>query len=85
MSRAEQAISQLLDDRGAGKTVCPSEAARLICPPRGDWRHCMSEVHEAVDSMVVAGQISLSWQGQPVERRRGPYRIARRRPSDGKT
>ncbi|MEM7666404.1 MAG: DUF3253 domain-containing protein [Pseudomonadota bacterium] len=77
-SAAETAIEQLLDERGVGKTICPSEAAKRLVLPHEDWRLKMDEIHSAVDAMVDAGSITLSWKGQPVRQRRGPYRIARR-------
>jgi hypothetical protein len=61
-----------------GATICPSEAARRLAGPDGDWRSEMDAVHAAVDSLVAAGDISLSWKGLPMQKRRGPYRIARR-------
>ena len=78
MSRAAAAILALLDARGGSKTICPSEAARQIAGPEGDWRAEMAAVHAAVDALAAQGAISLSWQGRPKSERRGPYRIARR-------
>ena len=75
---AEQAIRSLLTRRGPGKTICPSEAARLMAGPHGDWRMEMDAIHAAADALLRAGEIRLSWKGQEMEQRRGPYRIARR-------
>jgi len=72
------AILALLDQRGSGKTICPSEAARRLAGPEGDWRARMREVHESVDSLLEEGAITLSWKGKPLDQRRGAYRIARR-------
>lgn len=80
-SAAEIAISKLLDQRGAGKTVCPSEAAKHLARGGENWREYMAQVHKAVDTMVEAGSITLTWKGEMVDRRRGPYRIARRQPT----
>ncbi|MFW5634767.1 MAG: DUF3253 domain-containing protein, partial [Erythrobacter sp.] len=33
---AEQAILALLEERGPGRTICPSEAARRLAGPQGD-------------------------------------------------
>ncbi len=71
-------ILHLLDERGAEKSVCPSEAARLSAGPNGDWRVRMEEVHEAVDDLLRSGDITLSWKGEKLDQRRGAYRIARR-------
>lgn len=73
---ARQAIETLLDRRSAGATICPSEAARLLAA-KGDWRGMMDEVHIAVDAMVEDKHIELSWKGEPLSARLGPYRIAR--------
>ncbi len=80
-SDAASAIIKLLDQRGAGKTICPSEAARSLAHGSGNWREHMDGVHKAVDTMVEAGSITLSWKGKATSRRRGPYRIARRQPT----
>lgn len=74
----EQAIRNLLEQRGEGKTICPSEAARLLAGPIGDWRVEMEEIHKATDALLERGEIRLSWKGQGMKKRRGPYRIARR-------
>ena len=78
MSAVEQAIRALLDERGPGKTICPSEAAKRLAGPGGDWREKMGGVHSAVDAMLAAGTITLTWKGQRKDQRRGAYRIARR-------
>ena len=67
----------LLERRPAGATLCPSEVARAIAAGKADWRAAMPAVHEAVDSMVADGLIRLSWKGEPVMVRAGPYRIGR--------
>lgn len=75
---AAEAILALLAQRAEGATICPSEAARLIAGPDGDWRSEMAAVHAATDRLLEAGTIALSWKGEPKQKRRGPYRIARR-------
>lgn len=72
---APQLIRELLAGRGAGKTVCPSEVARSLAGPGGDWRERMTEVHEAVDTLATQGLVALSWRGTALARREGPYRI----------
>ncbi len=81
-SAAKTAILGLLARRGEGKSICPSEAAKEIAQPTEDWRAHMSDIHQAVDAMVEAGSITLSWKGKPVDQRRGPYRITRRQPTE---
>ncbi|QDH35808.1 DUF3253 domain-containing protein [Porphyrobacter sp. YT40] len=74
----EDAILTLLAERAAGATICPSEAARLLAGSQGDWRAEMEAVHAATDALAAKGAIALSWKGAPMQKRRGPYRIARR-------
>lgn len=65
----------MLASRAPNATVCPSEVARAIA---SDWRGAMPEVHAAIDELVEAGQVRLSWKGKPLAKRLGPYRIGRR-------
>ena len=67
----------LLAKRGTGKTICPSEAARLLAGNGGDWRGRMDGVHAAARSLADAGEVQLSWKGQSRLTAQGPYRIAR--------
>ena len=70
-------IMRLLDRRGRGKTICPSEVARDIAAATDDeWRPHMEAVHAAVDALAAQGSIALSWKGKPLAERRGAYRIA---------
>ena len=64
----------LLARRAPDATICPSEVARAIAP---DWRAAMPAVHAAVDALVRDGLVRLSWKGQALTTRSGPYRIAR--------
>lgn len=68
----------LLAARAEGATICPSEVARALAATGGDWRAEMARVHDAVDHLLAEGLVRLSWQGRPLARRAGPYRIARR-------
>lgn len=73
----------LLARRAAEGSVCPSEVARALAGADGnapryrDWRDAMPAVHAAVDQLVTDGSIRLSWKGQPLSARGGPYRIRR--------
>ncbi|HEX8124921.1 MAG TPA: DUF3253 domain-containing protein [Allosphingosinicella sp.] len=69
----------LLDGRAAGATICPSEVARAVAAATGtaDWRSGMAAVHVAVDSLVAQGLVRLSWKGEAMPARDGPYRIGR--------
>ena len=42
-----------------------------------DWQGLMAIIHETVDEMMGAGAIAISWKGQSLAAREGPYRILR--------
>ncbi|HEX8307446.1 MAG TPA: DUF3253 domain-containing protein [Allosphingosinicella sp.] len=69
----------LLARRAEGSTVCPSEVARAVAAAAGlpGWRTEMPAVHAAIDSMVSDGLVRLSWKGEAMPVRDGPYRIGR--------
>jgi hypothetical protein len=69
----------LLAARASAATLCPSEVARALASPAGDWRSIMPSVHAAIDALVGDGLIQLSWKGERLAARAGPYRIARSR------
>ena len=71
-------VLSLLARRAADATVCPSEVARALAgESTGDeWRHGMPVVHAAVDRLLRNGAVRLSWKGEHLETRSGPYRIA---------
>ena len=71
---APEASLALLAERATAATICPSEAARRLAAPDGDWRAQMDAVHAANDALAAREMITLSWR----EKRRGPFRIARR-------
>lgn len=69
----------LLATRAAGATVCPSEVARALAKADGsEWREAMPSVHAAIDGLMADGAIHLSWKGNALPRRAGPYRIGKR-------
>jgi hypothetical protein len=70
-------VRALLAARGADSTVCPSEVARAVAAGSADWRGGMPAVHAEVDAMVAEGLVRLSWKGEPMPVRSGPYRIGR--------
>lgn len=77
---AERTITALPSERDLDKTICPSEAARALALDEDCWRDEMDTVHRAVDMLLEAGVIRLTWKGKPMSERRGPYRIALRSP-----
>jgi len=81
--QARDMILALLAARAQGATVCPSEVARATVAASGtsteadDWRNAMPLVHAAVDRLLAEGFVRLSWKGESLATRAGPYRIGR--------
>jgi hypothetical protein len=73
---AEAAILALLAQRDAGKTICPSEAARALA---GDaaFRPLMPVVREVAAAMADEGRLEVTQRGEVVDARsaRGPIRL----------
>jgi hypothetical protein len=63
----EQAILRLLAERGAGKTICPSEAARAVASSdeRAAWEPLMEPTRAAARRLVAAGKLLIT-QGSVV-------------------
>jgi hypothetical protein len=76
---AEEAILQLVDARGVEKSICPSEAARLLAP---NWQSRMKEVRAAAVRLALARKIDILRKGRVVENLdalRGVIRLRLRR------
>ncbi|MEO1583637.1 MAG: DUF2256 and DUF3253 domain-containing protein [Planctomycetota bacterium] len=75
----EEAIETLLDRRGAGKSICPSEAAKLVSAD--EWRDLMEPARMAGRRLVDRGDVVFTQQGHTVDpsTARGPIRIQRPR------
>lgn len=70
----------LLAARAPEATLCPSEVARALVAGTegaGAWRDVMPAVHAAVDQLNLENRVGLSWKGQSLGSRAGPYRIRR--------
>jgi len=74
-SALEEAILTRLARRGAGKTICPSEAARALHPQ--DWEQWMERTRAAGRRLVAQGKIVITQGGQVVDpsRARGAIRF----------
>jgi len=72
----ENAILTLLEQGGAGKSICPSQAARAAFPQ--DWRARMRQVRAAAVRLAREGRIVILRKGKPVDpdNFRGVYRLA---------
>jgi hypothetical protein len=74
----ERAIAALLERRGPGRTICPSEAARALGGDE-DFRHHMDPVRAAARAMVARGELEVTQRGEVVDldTARGPIRLRR--------
>jgi hypothetical protein len=76
-SELESVILALLEDRRAGATICPSEAARTVGGE--DWRDLMEPARAAARRLVDAGRIEITQGGSVVDpsTAKGPIRLRR--------
>jgi len=74
--RIETAILSLVEQRGAGKSICPSEAAREAFGD--DWNAHMRHVRSAAIHLARQGRIAILRKGKPAdpENFKGVYRLA---------
>jgi hypothetical protein len=73
---ARRAILELLAQRDPGKTICPSDAARVLGGDDG-FRPLMALVREAAGQLVKEGRIEVTQRGETVNpsRAKGPIRL----------
>jgi len=71
----EAAILNLLYQRGGGKTICPSEAARRVAP--ADWRPLMDATRAVAQRLIDERRLEATQRGAPVDLRsaKGPVRL----------
>jgi len=69
------AILSVAKQRGAEKSTCPSEIARMLFPD--DWRNHMKDVVEAAVDLHHQNKVSITQKGLPisVDHIKGPIRI----------
>lgn len=65
---AEQAILSTLAARGPQKSICPTEAARILAgnPPDESWRKCLAPVKLAAQRLAREGKIQILRKGKPI-------------------
>ena len=63
----EKAILTLCIERGAGKIICPSEAARRLAGDHGDWRALMPKVRAVAGWLQKDGRIAVTQKQVSVE------------------
>ncbi len=71
----EAEIERLVAQRGPGRTICPSEAARSLAPEA--WRPLLGPVREAAARLALAGRVGVFRKGKPVapDEMRGVLRL----------
>ena len=76
----EAAVLELLGERAAQATACPSEVARRLDPE--GWRDLMEPVRRAARRLVAAGRVEVLQKGRVVDAAtaRGPIRLRLARP-----
>jgi hypothetical protein len=76
---AEQAILDLVTERGPDKSICPTDAARRLAgnPADDSWRGKLSPVRLAAQRLAKAGKIDLLRKGKKIapEDARGVIRL----------
>ncbi len=75
----EAAILELLAERDAGKTICPSEAAKRVggTAERSSWEGLMEPAREAARRLARAGRIVVTQKNRVVDAAtaKGPIRL----------
>ncbi|MCJ2013444.1 DUF3253 domain-containing protein [Methylobacterium sp. J-076] len=75
----EETMLRLATERGAGKTICPSEVARALGGPHSEgWGPLMQPVRRVAVRLAHEGRIAILRKGRPVDPDdfRGIYRLA---------
>ncbi|WP_345950945.1 DUF3253 domain-containing protein [Mucilaginibacter sp. PAMB04274] len=74
-SAIQERVLTMATERGADKTICPSEVARALFP--ANWRKHMDEVREAAVALQQQGKVVITQKGEPVNVNhiKGPVRI----------
>ena len=82
----ERSILDLLEDRAATATICPSEAARAVAASdegsgADEWRALMEPARRAARRLVDAGEVEIVQGGRVVDpsTAKGPIRVRRLR------
>lgn len=81
----EDLVLRLAKERGAGKTICPTEAAKAAAAQRSEenWQGRLPGVKAAAVRLAKRGGVAIYRKGKPVDPEdfRGVYRIGL--PQDG--
>lgn len=81
----EETLLRMVAERGADKTVCPSEVARALGGPHPDgWSPLMQPVRRVAVRLTKEGRTAILRKGRPVadpDDFRGIYRLGTPRPA----
>ncbi len=74
IEQAKTILTEMLQNRGEGKTICPSEVARALAS--ADWRNNLPLVRQAAQILLSEGKLQIEQKGVPVDPTnvRGPVR-----------
>jgi hypothetical protein len=80
VNKIETIILQLLEERGAGKSICPSEAARRMAELAGHperWRAWLDSTRATAVLMAKRGSVVMLQKGERIdpETARGAIRL----------
>jgi hypothetical protein len=64
--RIKDEILRQIAQRGAGKTICPSEVARAFSDDDARWRALMPTVREVAYGLADEGRLVITKKGAPV-------------------
>ena len=79
----EAEILRQTGERGAGKSICPSEVARALAPDEDAWRSLMGPIRAAAIRLARQGRVEVLRKGKPVSTDaeiRGVIRLRRAAP-----
>ena len=70
-------ILSLVEKRGEGKTICPSEVARTLSGEQDVWQGFMPRVRQEAVKLAGEGEIAIYRKGKPVDPNdfKGVYRL----------
>ena len=66
-ARIERQILDLVEARGRGRTICPSEVARALEADEDAWRRLMKPVRRAAIRLAEDGRIEILKKGKRIE------------------
>lgn len=76
--RIEAELLRLVEERGPGKTICPSEVARSLGGSDPDkWGRLMQPIRRSAVRLTKEGRVRILRKGKPVDPDdfKGVYRI----------